>query len=596
MSRFYLLDPTIRTLTGHFYQYAVHVLDAARRAGFAPVLATNRALAIPDVPFEVHPVFRYSYQLDRHDIPGLAAAGRLVETARRLVARVAGPRPGAAGAASAPGPPAEHGAAFRLAVRLVTRLKVAQLARDLAALFRRRPPAPGDVVLLPSAEEIDTLGLDRFLSSAAAPAGVGWHLLYHLPLFRGREPGFPGQRPNLVRGAGRFAAAVRRLRRRGVRFHTDTDELARQYERVAGPPFTVMPIPHTAPVPAPRTPTDPLRVCYVGDARSEKGFQHLPHMVDALWDDLVEPGRVAFTFQANESFLRDDPPVAAARDRLVGRPADRVELIRRPLPPADYQALLHRCDVALMPYDAEAYYARSSGVMTEVLAVGAPVVVSAGSWLARQFAAPVRDHIAGVRDRTPPLATVGFTSSPAAADKLADGPLLFEGAVPARARTLAGAFTVARTGPGVFVKARIEWSDASGARVGRRHALVSAESAAGTEWFMVPVPPHADRVRLAVWDLDTGRAPERTVGRLEFRGTRGAPEPLASVGLTCSDPEDLPDLVREVVAHYPHYRRTAGAFAADFFRFHNADRYLRELLPAASPQAVRPDRPVSRAE
>ena len=40
--RFVLIDQSIRSLTGHHYEYAVHVLGVAEKAGYRPVLAANR--------------------------------------------------------------------------------------------------------------------------------------------------------------------------------------------------------------------------------------------------------------------------------------------------------------------------------------------------------------------------------------------------------------------------------------------------------------------------------------------------------------------------------------------------------------------------
>jgi len=41
-NKFILIDQSISSVAGHHYEYAVHVLEAAQRAGFEPYLATNR--------------------------------------------------------------------------------------------------------------------------------------------------------------------------------------------------------------------------------------------------------------------------------------------------------------------------------------------------------------------------------------------------------------------------------------------------------------------------------------------------------------------------------------------------------------------------
>ena len=44
MRQFVLVDQSIRGLTGHHYEYAVHVLGAAAKAGYQPLLAANRKI------------------------------------------------------------------------------------------------------------------------------------------------------------------------------------------------------------------------------------------------------------------------------------------------------------------------------------------------------------------------------------------------------------------------------------------------------------------------------------------------------------------------------------------------------------------------
>ena len=46
----------------------------------------------------------------------------------------------------------------------------------------------------------------------------------------------------------------------------------------------------------------------------------------------------------------------------------------------------------LLPYEADNYYARSSGILVECLAAGIPVVVPSATWLSRQFIREVYRH------------------------------------------------------------------------------------------------------------------------------------------------------------------------------------------------------------
>jgi hypothetical protein len=61
--KFVLIDHSILDVGGHYYEYAVHVLEAARRAGYEPVLVTNREFD-PEgetVPWTVHRAYRHGF-------------------------------------------------------------------------------------------------------------------------------------------------------------------------------------------------------------------------------------------------------------------------------------------------------------------------------------------------------------------------------------------------------------------------------------------------------------------------------------------------------------------------------------------------------
>ena len=67
MRQFVLIDQSIRGLTGHHYEYAVHVLGAAEKAGYQPILAANRKFTGQDE--KGWPIFR-EYQFGFWSEPG----------------------------------------------------------------------------------------------------------------------------------------------------------------------------------------------------------------------------------------------------------------------------------------------------------------------------------------------------------------------------------------------------------------------------------------------------------------------------------------------------------------------------------------------
>lgn len=115
----------------------------------------------------------------------------------------------------------------------------------------------------------------------------------------------------LIETYGRYAeyfariAASRYLQQK-IRLHTDTHLLSQAFADLCGLAFATAPIPFdqrllldALKARRPRGAGEPLTVAYLGDAREEKGYQHLPQALAYLWKDYVAPGRVRFVLQSN---------------------------------------------------------------------------------------------------------------------------------------------------------------------------------------------------------------------------------------------------------------------------------------------------------
>ncbi len=127
----------------------------------------------------------------------------------------------------------------------------------------------------------------------------------------------------------------------------------------------------------------PMVVSYLGDAREEKGFHRLPALVrrlaaDPVCRDVIVKSQVYYTADYPEASCLS----AAAILRTA--PRDRVSLIERPLDSREYAREIMKSDAVLVSYRQHDYIARSSGIFTEALAGGIPVVIPSGTWMSAE--------------------------------------------------------------------------------------------------------------------------------------------------------------------------------------------------------------------
>ncbi|WP_376967229.1 hypothetical protein ABNQ39_35575 (plasmid) [Azospirillum sp. A26] len=120
---------------------------------------------------------------------------------------------------------------------------------------------------------------------------------------------------------------------------------------------------------------------YLGDARLEKGFHLIPAAIDRLDRDHVAPGLLRFQLQSYVPQARPELKILQALEHLRSMSRSAVRTLPRPLSVPEYNQLLDRSDFVLIPYTRLNYTARSSGIFTEALAAGKPVIVPAGTWM-----------------------------------------------------------------------------------------------------------------------------------------------------------------------------------------------------------------------
>jgi glycosyltransferase involved in cell wall biosynthesis len=282
-------------------------------------------------------------------------------------------------------PYAGHGCG---AVRALVRMRRlgADFAEDCGSTIGGGGLRPGDAIFLPNAASYEIFGL--FLWLRALPRRE------RPPVFANFvQPWFLDlQRRRYSREAVAYALAMRAL---GTLLEPErlvaicgTEVMATRLGRLSGRDVGVFPLAKfypdgdAPPVARRFAPGDPVTVAFLGGVdtrRPEKGGGLLPDLIDAT---LSARPATRFILHLDPDL---QPPEAADRlRRQAASPA--VTLVTTPLSRDAYFELLGAADIILMPYRAEDYWAKTSGILCEASALGKVVVVPDGTWLATMLA------------------------------------------------------------------------------------------------------------------------------------------------------------------------------------------------------------------
>ena len=370
ITKLLIVDQSLRDLNGHHFEYDVSVAAAASQLGISAVIAAHKSCDrfLEGTGSEIKPYFHRAWD-DVH-------RGGLVRIVRRVLAPLPGPI---------------RSSVFWASSRLRKTLgrgrrdlsssgELPSFGNELAALIDTEGLAATDHVL------VHTLSMAELFAMITALEMRDKLPIVHVVLRRDADE------PAVVNGPwGGIQSAFTRVRtsamlRQSLRFYADTSQLCSQYEALSGGvPVALMPIPHGLSGAASASPTAehhrPVTATYLGNARTEKGFHYLPKAVDALRSSHIEAGRLRFVIQANANLSLEDDIVARGRRRLRRYASEQVELIDSALDVPGFQERLFEADIILLPYQAEHYRKRSSGILVQALVAGRPVVVPRGTWL-----------------------------------------------------------------------------------------------------------------------------------------------------------------------------------------------------------------------
>lgn len=376
MARFLLIDSSLRDTRGHHDAYARSVLTAAERFGYGAILAAHRDYRAAPLPpsWRLERLFNHTIYDDPLLMPDWGAPPGALDRwpARRNLA--------------------ERWQALRHA-RLRRRL-AASHAAGIASLARCMHLAPGDQAFFAAASELVLHGLAIAASTDRRLADVDWHCLFHFNNLLGLPGEYGWQSCRADRLRKLLAAVQQAVGDARLHVYATTAELAHEISSLGVVTVRELGYPIEAALRTcgeqPRRP-GPLRITFAGDARLEKGFTHLPGIIQAVLADRSIAGGVQFVVQASFPFKlpcrRRNLPIVAAREALEGHDAGRVVVLREPLDEAAYRRLILDADIAILPYDARHYYARCSGVLVEMFSAGVPAIVPEKCWMESQIRA-----------------------------------------------------------------------------------------------------------------------------------------------------------------------------------------------------------------
>lgn len=384
MKKFILIDQSITGESGHYLVYAKSVLDCAASMGYEPVICINKRYCGSSMPqYRLYPSFTYtsleslsSYriQTDSSDRPSMQYfwGGVLKPAVQRVFRALLGKNYKKVRTLLFP----SHKAINEELPEYT--YKASHFAQEFIDLFNILEVKSDDIIFLPALSYVELMGLSKALHNAQLTNTPTIHTLFRWNPFAGIRMGYKAEIVDRQYIKKCFQSCEDLYDKGILRFYTDSDRLTEQYNQFSHCRFITIPIPHTYPM-RDNSPQmgENCVLTYLGDARPEKGFQHLPYLVNNLSND-----RIRFQIQANFNIPGGEAGIASCRRHLQRNRT--VRLYTTPLSAETYADLLFHTDILLILYDWKQYYARSSGIFAEAMSAGIPALVPACTWMSME--------------------------------------------------------------------------------------------------------------------------------------------------------------------------------------------------------------------
>ncbi|MCC7271954.1 MAG: hypothetical protein IT561_04745, partial [Alphaproteobacteria bacterium] len=241
--------------------------------------------------------------------------------------------------------------------------------------------ADDDIVWMPTAKMAEIDGLGRALRARGARPFVAACFHHAVPPDAALDPGTVA---GLLARLG-LRALDRAVAPRAPLVTATTAGLAGRLAPILGRAVPVLSLPHWYdPLPGEDATPPPLPpgagplVGLLGRPRPDKGLRAVPAILAAIRAAVPTARIVAQDYDRRYGVV---PAYEAARA------AGLVHSLAWPLPDAAFIGLVRALDLVLLPYQAHAFVDRVSGPFCFAAALGRPVAVTAGTWMAGEIAA-----------------------------------------------------------------------------------------------------------------------------------------------------------------------------------------------------------------
>lgn len=600
--KFVLIDHSLKQDGGHMYEFARHILTAAKNAGYQPILAANAKLRtkVPwPASWQIFPIFRHhgyhQYRLSLGpDSPTCMDWNRTQFPADRY-------------ATDSP-----RSDSLSWWNRLQTRwhrwrqqIRLDDLRSGCCALIRKINLAPGDHVFFPTFTAFDLLGLVPCLAAMPESVHAHWHFEFH-DGFHDRDP----KDASWLRGQHlavreHFRRLLKQIPEHHVHFYAVTDALVQAYEELAITPFRLLRYPVSPSiVQRARTPVSAqqtLRVFCANPIRDRDQAAFLTSMLKTFAvEHPAKPDWQLLIRTKKKEHVPRSPIVntAVAKNESTVRPTTRIVRVPLALSPQAYESQISNANIGLFLYDRKIYEAKCSGILTEMLSAGIPVIVPAGCWLADQFVEQLYAHL----DRLPSTAKVIHLESGCDVkwigtrlDRTNTGigscfristrsaSVSTSLVPPPDATDLLLRFHIDGISPSLASHVRWEANcvDATGRSLEVVIGTGGARQNRQHTYTLLPIPRETTQIHLVGHNAFSDASilvSDISLCYLAVDGVETAHCPAGAVGLVAADRSQVPRLLRNMIEHYAHFRHTAQQFAGPYAAIHDPAVIFRQLL------------------